>query len=117
MVILGRSPALFKLENVSFKEKKKKIWLGPMKKALIPTENSKKQNDNKNAILKFDNTTIANRPRTVSRSNDSHPACMVNLVYGIPTFLLTANAILSKGHMQYFMEAYRGVGFLAYYFP
>ena len=64
-----------------------------MIKALIPIENSKKQNDNKNATLKFDYTTIADWLRTVSVSIDSHPAGMFNLVYGIPSFSLTAKAI------------------------
>ena len=35
---------------------------------------------------------------TVSWSNDSHTAGVVKPVYGIPTFQVTANAVLSRGH-------------------
>ena len=41
----------------------------------------------------FDYTKIANRLRTVSRSNDSHPTGVVKPVYEIPTFLPTTNAL------------------------
>ena len=45
-----------------------------MTKAPTPTENSKKQRDNiKNATKTIDYTTIADRLRTVSWSNSSHP--------------------------------------------
>ena len=44
-------------------EKKKEILLSPMTKAPTPTEKSKN----------FDNTAIADRLRTVSWDNDSHP--------------------------------------------
>ena len=55
---------------------------------------SKKQRDNtKNATKNFDYTTIADRLRTVSWGNDSHPAGVVKPVYGIPTFPLTAKAV------------------------
>ena len=40
----------------------------------------------------FDYTTIEDRLRTVSWSNDSHPTGVVKPVYGIPTFPLTAKA-------------------------
>ena len=46
-----------------------------MTEALTPTEKSKKQRDNtKIATKNFDYTTIADRLRTVSWGNDSHPA-------------------------------------------
>ena len=49
-----------------------------MTEALTPTEKSKKQRDNtKNATKNFDYTTIADRLRTVSWGNDSHPAGVV----------------------------------------
>ena len=55
-----------------------------MTEALTPTEKSKKQRDNtKNATKNFDYTTIADRLRTVSWGNDSHPAGVVKPVYGI----------------------------------
>ena len=67
-----------------------------MTEALTPTEKSKKQRDNtKNATKNFDYTTIADRLRTVSWGNDSHPAGVVKPVYGIPTFPLTAKAVTS----------------------
>ena len=48
-----------------------------MTEALTPTEKSKKQRDNtKNATKNFDYTTIADRLRTVSWGNDSHPAIL-----------------------------------------
>ena len=53
----------------------------------------------KNATKNFDYTTISDRLRTVSWSSDSHPTCVVKLVYGIKTFLLTAKAVKSKGHI------------------
>ena len=52
-----------------------------MIKAPTPTEKSKKQLDNiKNATKNFDYTTIADRLRTVSRSNSSHPTGVVKPV-------------------------------------
>ena len=73
---------------------KEEIWLSPMTEALTPTEKSKKQRDNtKNATKNFDYTTIADRLRTVSWGNNSHPAGVVKPVYGIPTFPLTAKAV------------------------
>ena len=47
----------------------------------------------KNATKYFDYTTIADRLRTVSWDNDSHPTDVVKPVYGIPTFPLTAKAV------------------------
>ena len=79
---------------ISEEKRKEEIWLSPMTEALTPTEKSKKQCDNtKNATKNFDYTTIADRLRTVSWGNDSHPAGVVKPVYGIPTFPLTAKAV------------------------
>ena len=73
---------------------KEEIWLSPMTEALTQTEKSKKQRDNtKNATKNFDYTMIADRLRTVSWGNDSHPAGVVKPVYGIPAFPLTAKAV------------------------
>ena len=47
----------------------------------------------KNATKNFDYTTIADRLRTVSWGNDSHPTGVVKPVYGIRTFPLTAKAV------------------------
>ena len=41
----------------------------------------------------FDDATIADQLRTVSWSNNSHPAGVVKPVYGYPTFPLTAKAV------------------------
>ena len=61
------------------KEKKEEFWLSPMTKAPTSTEKkSKKQRDNtKNATKNFDYTTIADRIRTASWSNSSHPTGVV----------------------------------------
>ena len=49
-----------------------------MTKAPTPTEKSKKRRDNtKTATKNFDYTTIADRLRTVSWGNDSHPTGVV----------------------------------------
>ena len=50
----------------------------------------------KNDTTNFDYTTIADRLRTVSWGNDSHPTGVVKPVYRIPTFPLTTKAMLSK---------------------
>ena len=47
----------------------------------------------KNATKNFDYTTIADRLRTVSWSNSSHPTGVVKPVYGRPTFPLTTTAV------------------------
>ena len=47
-------------------------------------EMSKGQSDNKNiATKKFDWTAVADRLRTISWSNYSHPTGVVNLAYGL----------------------------------
>ena len=55
----------------------------------------------------FDYTTIADWLRKVSWSNDSHPTGVVKPVYRIPTFPLTAEAVLksSKTEMLMFSHA------------
>ena len=47
------------------------------KKNPIPTENSKSNGQHKNATKNFDYTTIADRLRTVSWSNNSHSTGVV----------------------------------------
>ena len=88
----------------SFEKEKEEIWFIPMTKVPTATEKNKKkkQRDNaKNATKNVDYTTIADRLRTVSWSNDSHPTGVVKPVYGIPTFQLTAKAAYSKGTKEY----------------
>ena len=54
-------------------EYKEKIWLSPMTKAPTTTGKYKKECDSiKNVTKNFDNTTIADRLRTVKWSNNSH---------------------------------------------
>ena len=53
------------------KRKRELIRLNPLTKALTPTENSKKQSDNTKRHINFDYTTVADRLRTVSWSDDS----------------------------------------------
>ena len=67
-------------------EEKEEIWLSPM---TFSTESSKKSNvTSQNAIKNFGYTTIADRLRTVSWSNDSHPTDVVKPVYEIQAFPL-----------------------------
>ena len=47
----------------------------------------------KNATKNFDYTKIADRLRTVSWGNDSHPTDVVKPVNGVRTFPLTAKAV------------------------
>ena len=79
--------------NKGHKEKKKEIWLSPMTKTPIPTENSKTNGQHKNVTKIFDYTTIADRLRTVSWSNNSYPTGEDKPVYGYPTFPLTTKAV------------------------
>ena len=53
----------------------------PREKGRDPT-----QSYDKNATKNFDYTTISDRLRTVSWSNDSYQTGVVKPVYGIPTF-------------------------------
>ena len=72
----------------------KEIWLSHMTKAPTRTEKSKKQRDNiKNATKNFDNTTIADRLKTVIWSNNSHPTGEVKQVCERSTFPLTTKAV------------------------
>ena len=71
---------------IPYKVKKEEIWLSPMTKAPTPTEMSKGQSDNtNNATKKFDYTAVADRFRTVSWSNNSHPTGVVNRFTGPPS--------------------------------
>ena len=69
----------------SNEDKKEYIWLGPMKKAPSPQRNPKATWEHKTATKNFDNTTIADRPRTVSLGNDCHPTSVIKPVNGIRT--------------------------------
>ena len=89
----------------SMLREKEEIWLSPMTEALTPTEKSKKQRDNtKNATKNFDYTTIADRLRTVSWGNDSHPAGVVKPVYGRHFSSPEPNALIGWYIFVFFSE-------------
>ena len=79
-----------------------------MTKALTPTEMSKGQSDNtNNATKKFDYTAVADRLRTVSWSNYSHPTgvfkCKIVWNCNIPS--ISASACLNTfGHFFDFLN-------------
>ena len=64
-----------------------------MTKAPIPTENSTNNWQHENATKNFDYTTIEDRLKTVSCSDNSHPTGAAQPVYGYPTFPLTTTAV------------------------
>ena len=65
-----------------------------MTKAPTPTEKSKKQRTNTKTPQKIiDDTTTADRLRTVSWGNDSHSTGVVKPVNGIPTLPLTTTVV------------------------
>ena len=77
------------------KKRKRKISDSVLwQKVITPTETAKKQIDNTKRHKNFYYTAIADRLKTVSLRGDSHPAGMVKQVYGIPTFPITAKAVL-----------------------
>ena len=61
--------------------------------------NPKNNVTTKNATKNSNCTTIADRLRTVNRSNDSYPTGVFKPIYGIPTFPLISKAVQSKGHI------------------
>ena len=67
------------------------IWLSPKTKAPTPTENPNSNLTTQKRHQNVDYKTIADRLRTVSWGNDTHPPGVVKLVYRILT-LLTAKA-------------------------
>ena len=71
------------------------LWQNP----LHSQKKSINQRDNtKNVTKNFDYTTIVDRLRTVSWSNNSHPTGVLKSVYERSTFLLTTTAVQSKEH-------------------
>ena len=71
-------------------------WQKPIHRQKSPKSNV--TTTRKNATKNLDYRTIADRLRTFSWGNDSHPTGGVYPVYGIPTFPLIAKDVLSKGH-------------------
>ena len=80
-------------------------------KSTYPRTNPKSNVTTQKCHQNFDHTTIADRLKTVSLSNDSHPTCVVKPVYGIPTFLLTAKAVIKRTQigqlLQTVLKAFR----------
>ena len=62
----------------NFTEKKKEIRPSPMTKTFLPTKNQKPIDNTQKPIEKFDYSMIADRLRTVSWSDSSHPTGVVN---------------------------------------
>ena len=83
------------MEKYHVYKKKEEIWQSSMTKAPTSIEHSKKQHEN--TAKNFDNTTIADRVRAVSWSNNRNRTGVVKLVNGIPTFLLTTKGVSFKG--------------------
>ena len=79
-------------------------------KTHIPTENSKTKGQHKNATKNFDYKTIADRLRTVSWSNNSHPTGVVKPVNGYPTFPLTTKGqqAIIDAHAAFLVVRRRG---------
>ena len=50
----------------------------------------------KKRIQNFDYTTIEDQLRKVSWSSNSHPTGVIKPIYGYPTFLITAKAVLNE---------------------
>ena len=71
--VSGTLPLLIIMKQIQ--EKKEEIWLSPMTTW-----------QHKNATKNFYYTTISDRLRTVSWSNNSYPTGVVKPVYRIPTF-------------------------------
>ena len=74
-----------------------------MTKAPIPTENSKTKGQRKNAIKNLEYTTIADRLRTVSWSNNIHPTGVVKPI--CPVLVLFPEFLVSN-ILRYFWFAY-----------
>ena len=64
-------------------KKKEEIWLSPLTKAPTLTENPKSNVITYMTPKKFDHTMIADRLRTASRSNNSHPTGVVTPILTI----------------------------------
>ena len=81
----------------SLREKRKRsysiLWQKPLHRQKI----QKATWQHKNATKNFDYTTIADRLRTVSRGNDSHPTGAVNPVNGIP-FIHSPQHLCNQRH-------------------
>ena len=63
------------------------------KKPLHSQKTPKSKVTTQSATKNFDYTTIADRLRTISWSDDSSLNCVVKPVYGTPTFPLTTKAV------------------------
>ena len=76
--------SLFRICNMTvhgLQEKKEEILLSPMTKATAAIENPKSNVARQKRHQNFDETTIADRLRTVSKSNDNHQNGVVKYSY------------------------------------
>ena len=64
-------------------ENKEEIWRSAIRKVPTVTETDKKQRDITKTPPTFDYTTIADRLRTISWSNDSQPTGVVEPAKGV----------------------------------
>ena len=76
------------LGSVYLRRKRKRSDLIIWQKSWHPQNNPKINVTTQKRHQNFDDTTIADRLRTVGWSNDSYPTGVVKPVYGIPTFPL-----------------------------
>ena len=82
---------------------KREKWIDPTQsydKTPYTNRKFKKKVTTQKRHKNFDYTTIVDRLGTVSWRNDSHPTGVVKLLYRIPIFPITANAVYSKVHFQ-----------------
>ena len=86
-------------------QEKKEIWLSPTTKPPIRTENSKIKGQHTNVTKKFDYTKIADRLRTASWSNNSHPTGVVKPVKGYPVHIIYILFKLFSSMLYYFYNS------------
>ena len=83
----------FNFDTVHIRENERDLTQSYDKSPYTDRKIQKATWQHKNATINFDYSTFADRLRTVSWGNDSHPTCVVKPVYGIPIFPLTAKAV------------------------
>ena len=81
--------------KLKYKEKRKRTDPVSRRIPLHPQKTAKGKGTihNRHTKKNFDYTTIADRLRTVSWSNDSRPTCVVKPVYAISTFPFTTKDV------------------------
>ena len=89
---------MWKIVLMCAREKRRDLTQSYDKSPYTHREIQKTTRQHKNATKNFDYTTIADRLRSVSWSNGSHPTGVAKPVYERSTFPLAATAVQSKGH-------------------